>query len=426
MKIEKIQAREILDSRGLPTVHCTVRLENGVEGCASVPSGASTGSHEALEMRDGDSHRYNGKGVRKAIEHIHRELAPALIGKSVLAQYDIDHTMIELDGTKNKSKFGANALLGVSLAVAHTAARAMNVPLYAYLGGVGAHRMPVPMLNIINGGAHSDAPIAFQEFMIRPVGARCFHEAMKMSVETFYALQRILRKRGLNTSVGDEGGFAPHLSGVEDALELLVTAIREAGYHPGHDITLALDCAASEFHRGKLYDYTLFEGAQARKRTSAEQVAFLTELVHRYPIDSIEDGMAEEDWEGWHQLTVALGDQIQLVGDDLFVTQVDYLARGIKQNCANAILIKPNQVGTLTETLAAIRMAQAHGYRAIISHRSGETSDATIADLAVATHAAQIKAGSVTRGERLAKYNRLLAIEEHLGAAARYGVSCKK
>lgn len=426
MKIESIKAREILDSRGMPTVACKVILENGREGCASVPSGASTGSHEALELRDGDGHRYFGKGVLKAVEHVNKEIAPALHGMDVFNQRRLDMKMLELDGTKNKERLGANAILGVSLAAAHAAAACIGFPLYRYLGGVDAHSLPVPMLNVINGGAHSDAPIAFQEFMIRPVGAHCFHEALRMSVETFYSLRKLLHQRDLSTAVGDEGGFAPALSGVEEALELLVEAIRQAGYEPGRDITLALDCAATEFRKGDVYDYSVFEGPNGAKRSTSDQIAYLTDLVDRYPIDSIEDGMAEDDWDGWRQLTEALGKRVQLVGDDLFVTNVEYLAQGIEKGCGNAILIKVNQIGTLTETFQAIRMAQRNGYRAIVSHRSGETEDTTIADIAVAANAGQIKTGSVSRTERIAKYNRLLAIEEELGKQSTFGAPCKK
>lgn len=426
MKIKSIKAREILDSRGMPTVACRVILDNGQEGCASVPSGASTGSHEALELRDGDGHRYFGKGVLKAVEHVNKDIAPALQGMDVFNQRRLDMKMLELDGTKNKERLGSNAILSVSLAAAHAAAACAGLPLYRYLGGVDAHSLPVPMLNVINGGAHSDAPIAFQEFMIRPVGAHCFHEALRMSVETFYSLKKLLHRRNFSTAVGDEGGFAPTLSGVEEALELLVEAIRQAGYEPGKDITLALDCAASEFRKGDIYDYSVFEGSNGAKRSSSDQVAYLTDLVGRYPIDSIEDGMAEDDWEGWKHLTEALGNRVQLVGDDLFVTNVEYLSQGIEKGCGNAILVKVNQIGTLTETFQAIRMAQRNGYRAIISHRSGETEDTTIADIAVATNAGQIKTGSVSRTERIAKYNRLLAIEEELGKQSTYGTPCKK
>lgn len=426
MKIESIQAREILDSRGMPTVACKVILENGLVGCASVPSGASTGSHEALELRDGDGHRYFGKGVLKAVEHVNKDIFPALHGMDVFNQRRLDMKMLELDGTKNKERLGANAILSVSLAAAHAAAACVGLPLYRYLGGVDAHSLPVPMLNVINGGAHSDAPIAFQEFMIRPIGAHCFHEALRMSVETFYSLKKLLHQRDLSTAVGDEGGFAPVLSGVEEALGLLVEAIRQAGYEPGRDITLALDCAATEFRKGDVYDYSVFEGPNGAKRSSSDQVSYLVDLVERYPIDSIEDGMAEDDWDGWKLLTEALGKRVQLVGDDLFVTNVEYLAQGIEKGCGNAILIKVNQIGTLTETFQAIRMAQRNGYRAIISHRSGETEDTTIADIAVATNAGQIKTGSVSRTERIAKYNRLLAIEEELGKQSTFGSPCKK
>ena len=415
MKIIDIKAREILDSRGTPTVSAEVILECGCTGVASVPSGASTGEHEALELRDGDPTRYFGKGVLKAVANVNEIIAPALIGYDVFQQERIDRLMIELDGTLNKSRLGANAILAVSLAVARAAAECSKSPLYRYLGTSDSYVMPVPMMNIINGGAHSDSPIAFQEFMIRPVGASCFAEALRMGAEVFHALKSILKMRGLSTAVGDEGGFAPSLKGIEDALDLIVEAIRVAGYVPGSDITLALDCASSEFYDDGIYDYTVFEGPQGRRLDRDGQIAYLKELIRKYPIDSIEDGMSENDWTGWQMMTREIGQECQLVGDDLFVTNVEYLSKGIRTGCANAILIKLNQIGTLTETLEAISMARDNGYRAIISHRSGETEDTTIADLAVATNSGQIKTGSLSRSERTAKYNRLLKIEEELG-----------
>lgn len=420
MRIESITAREVLDSRGNPTVEVDVRLESGVMGRASVPSGASTGEHEALELRDGGT-RYGGKGVLKAVENIHKVLAPALIGRSALDQRAIDRAMLALDGTPTKSKLGANALLGVSLAVAKAAANYLDMPLYRYIGGVNAYTMPVPMMNIINGGSHSDAPIAFQEFMIRPVGAPSFREGLRMGAEVFHALKKVLHGRGLSTAVGDEGGFAPALDGPEDAIESILQAIRAAGYEPRRDVTIAMDCASSEFYKDGIYDYTVFEGAKGKKRTPDEQIEYLTSLVDKYPIDSIEDGMSENDWEGWQKLTQRLGSRCQLVGDDLFVTNVDFLSRGIKEGCANSILIKVNQIGSLTETLNAIEMAHRHGYTTVTSHRSGETEDSTIADIAVATNSGQIKTGSLSRSDRMAKYNQLLRIEEELGDRAVYG-----
>lgn len=422
MKIATIKGREILDSRGNPTIEVDVILENGTMGRASVPSGASTGENEALELRDHDRTRYAGKGVQKAIKHIHQVIAPALQGLCVLDQRGIDQAMIALDGTSTKSKLGANAILGVSLAVAKAAAKALGIPLYRYIGGNNAYVMPVPMMNIINGGSHSDAPIAFQEFMIRPVGAGSFAEGLRIGAEVFHALKGILRERGLSTAVGDEGGFAPDLKGTEDALELIEMSIRKAGYMPGKDVTLALDCASSEFYKDAHYDYTVFEGENARRLDRDAQIAYLKKLITRYPIDSIEDGMSENDWSGWEFLTLELGNDCQLVGDDLFVTNVDYLAKGIKTGCGNAILIKLNQIGTLTETLEAIAMAQRNGYKAIVSHRSGETEDTFIADLAVATNCGQIKTGSLSRSERIAKYNRLLKIEEELKGHSVYGL----
>lgn len=421
MKIVKIIGREILDSRGNPTVEVEVWLASGVMGRASVPSGASTGIHEAIELRDADKSRYNGKGVLKAVKHVNDTIAPRLLGMSALQQADIDKAMIALDGTPTKSRLGANAILGVSLAVAQAAAAYHKMPLYRYLGGEQAHVMPIPMMNIINGGSHSNAPIAFQEFMIRPVGASSFHEGLRMGVEVFHALKSVLAKRHLSTAVGDEGGFAPELTGTEDALDCLMQAIRRAGYEPGKDVRIALDCASSEFFVDGIYDYSKFEGEKGKRRTSEEQIDYLEQLITQYPIDSIEDGMSEEDWDGWQKLTERIGQRCQLVGDDLFVTNVEYLSKGIQKHCANAILIKVNQIGTLTETLAAIDMAQRHGYNSIVSHRSGETEDTCIADIAVATNSGQIKTGSLSRSERVAKYNQLLRIEEMLGAKAVYG-----
>ena len=421
MKITAIKGREILDSRGNPTIEVDVILENGILGRASVPSGASTGENEALELRDHDSSRYLGKGVQKAVKHIHKHIAPALIGMEVTDQRGIDRKMIELDGTPTKSNLGANAILGVSLAVAKAAALSLGIPLYRYIGGMNTYVMPVPMMNIINGGSHSDAPIAFQEFMIRPVGAESFHEGLRMGAEVFHELKNVLKARNLSTAVGDEGGFAPSLGGTEDALECILTAIKAAGYKPGKDVTIGLDCASSEFYLDGLYDYTKFEGLEASIRTSYEQVNYLEELCNKYPIDSIEDGMAENDWEGWKMLTERIGHRCQLVGDDLFVTNVKFLSRGIEEGCGNSILIKVNQIGTLSETLDAIDLAHRHGYTAIVSHRSGETEDATIADLAVATNSGQIKTGSLSRSDRMAKYNQLLRIEEELGDRAVYG-----
>ena len=422
MRIEKIVAREILDSRGNPTVEVDVTLECGVVGRASVPSGASTGEHEALELRDGDKKRYLGKGTLKAVENVNTKIAPALIGMSALQQRAIDHKMLALDGTKTKSNLGANAILGVSLAVAKAAAEYLEIPLYRYIGGTNTYTLPVPMMNIINGGSHSDAPIAFQEFMIRPVGAPTFREGLRMGAEVFHALKKVLHDKGLSTAVGDEGGFAPNLAGgTEEALESILTAIKNAGYEPGKDVKIGLDCASSEFYADGVYDYTKFEGNKGAKRTADEQVAYLTELITKYPIDSIEDGMAENDWDGWQKLTAAIGDRCQLVGDDLFVTNVDFLRKGIELGCGNSILIKVNQIGSLTETLDAIEMAHRHGYTSVTSHRSGETEDATIADIAVATNSGQIKTGSLSRSDRMAKYNQLLRIEEELGDLAVYG-----
>ena len=430
MRIEKIIAREILDSRGNPTVEVDVTLECGVMGRASVPSGASTGEHEALELRDGDKNRYGGKGTLKAVDNVNKIIAPELLGMSALDQRAIDHKMLALDGTKTKQNLGANAILGVSLAVAKAAANYLDIPLYRYIGGTNTYTLPVPMMNIINGGSHSDAPIAFQEFMIRPVGAPCFREGLRMGAEVFHALAKLLKKRGLSTAVGDEGGFAPALNDTEDALSIICEAIKAAGYEPGKDVKIALDCAASEFAYnvdGKwFYDYRELKNGtkkdpNGKRFSSDEQVDFLEELIKKYPIDSIEDGMGEEDWDGWKKLTDRIGDRCQLVGDDLFVTNVDFLSKGIQQGCANSILIKVNQIGSLSETLDAIDMAHRHGYTTVTSHRSGETEDATIADIAVATNSGQIKTGSLSRSDRMAKYNQLLRIEEELGDLAVYG-----
>ncbi|MCM1163180.1 MAG: phosphopyruvate hydratase [Muribaculaceae bacterium] len=430
MKIEKIIGREVLDSRGNPTVEVDVILESGAFGRASVPSGASTGVNEALELRDGDKSRYMGKGVQKAVANVNGPIAEALKGMSALDQIKIDETMIALDGTDTKSNLGANAILGVSLAVAKAAADYLDLPLYKYIGGCNSYVLPVPMMNIINGGAHSDAPICFQEFMIRPIGACCFKEGIRMGTEVFHNLKKVLHDRGLSTAVGDEGGFAPKLEGTEDALDVIIKAIELAGYVPGKDVTIGLDCAASEFAKEQpdgsfIYDYTWKQGADAPKLNSEEQAKFLQKLVEKYPIDSIEDGMGENDWAGWKVLTDLIGKRCQLVGDDLFVTNVKYLQRGINEGCANSILVKVNQIGSLTETLRAVELAQRNGYTAVISHRSGETEDATIADIAVATNAGQIKTGSASRSDRMAKYNQLLRIQEQLGDAAAYGYGKK-
>ena len=422
MRIVSVLGREVLDSRGNPTVEVDVLTESGAFGRAAVPSGASTGENEALELRDGDKSRYLGKGVLKAVANINDTIAPALLGMNVLEQTQIDARLLELDGTKTKSNLGANALLGVSLAVAKAAANYLGLPLYRYIGGTNTYVLPVPMMNIINGGSHSDAPIAFQEFMIRPVGANSFKEGLRMGAEVFHALKKVLHDKGLSTAVGDEGGFAPNLSGgTEEALESILTAIRNAGYEPGKDVMIGLDCASSEFYKDGVYDYAKFEGANGKKRSREEQVAYLEELITKYPIDSIEDGMSENDWEGWKLLTDKIGSRCQLVGDDLFVTNVEFLERGIKEGCGNSILIKVNQIGTLTETLNAIEMAHRNGYTSVTSHRSGETEDATIADISVATNAGQIKTGSLSRSDRMAKYNQLLRIEEELGDRAVYG-----
>ena len=413
-KIKTVKARQIFDSRSNPTVEAEITLENGISALGAVPSGASTGVNEALELRDGDPKRYFGKGVLNAVANINEIIAPALIGKSVLDQAAVDRIMIDLDGTDNKSRLGANAILAVSLAVARAASISMGLPLYKYLGGTNANILPVPMMNIINGGSHSDSPIAFQEFMIRPIGASTFKDALRMGAEVFHCLKSVLRENGLSTAVGDEGGFAPALDSTEQALELIIKAIRKAGYEPGTDVTLALDCASSEYFKDKKYDYKIFEGENSKVLDMDQQIAYLKSLVEKYPIDSIEDGMAEDDWLGWELLTAELGNKCQLVGDDLFVTNIEYLSKGIERGAANAILIKLNQIGTLTETLAAISLAQRNGYKAIVSHRSGETEDTFIADLAVATNCGQIKSGSLSRSERIAKYNRLLKIEEEL------------
>ena len=416
-----VHAREILDSRGNPTIEVEVTTINGIVGRAAVPSGASTGENEALELRDGDKGRYLGKGVLQAVANVNEKIAPALVGMSIFDQVGVDKAMIELDGTATKSNLGANAILGVSLATAHAAAAELGMPLYRYIGGANAKSLPVPMMNIINGGSHSDAPIAFQEFMIRPVGAPTFREALRMGAEVFHNLKKVLHARGLSTAVGDEGGFAPVLEGTEDAIESILKAIEAAGYVPGKDVMIGMDCASSEFYKDGVYDYTIFEGEKGAKRTSAEQVEYLKGLVEKYPVDSIEDGMAENDWDGWKMLTDAIGDKCQLVGDDLFVTNVEFLKKGIEMGCGNSILIKVNQIGTLTATLDAIEMAHRAGYTSVTSHRSGETEDSTIADIAVATNSGQIKTGSMSRSDRMAKYNQLLRIEEQLGDEAVYG-----
>lgn len=438
MEILNVHGREILDSRGNPTVEVEVELEYGVIGRACVPSGASTGENEALELRDGDKSRYCGKGVLKAVENVNTKIAPELIGMDVFDQRGIDHKMLELDGTKTKSNLGANAILGVSLACAHAAAAALDMPLYRYIGGTNTYTLPVPMMNIINGGAHSDAPIAFQEFMIRPVGAESFREGLRMGAEVFHALAKLLKKRGLSTAVGDEGGFAPKFEGIQDALDSILQAVKDAGYEPGKDVKIALDCAASEFavqENGEwFYDYRQLKTGMpkdpnGKKLTAEEQISYLEELITKYPIDSIEDGLDENDWENWVKLTERIGDRCQLVGDDLFVTNTDFLRKGIEMGAANSILIKVNQIGSLTETLDAIEMAHRAGYTTVTSHRSGETEDTTIADIAVATNSGQIKTGSLSRTDRIAKYNQLLRIEEELGDKAQYGycrVSRKK
>lgn len=420
-QIVSVHAREILDSRGNPTIEVDVMTASGFFGRAAVPSGASTGENEALELRDGDKNRYLGKGVLKAVHNVNNVIAEEVKDMDVTDQVSIDKKMLDLDGTKTKSNLGANAILGVSLACAKAAAQAHGLPLFRYIGGTNSVVIPVPMMNIINGGSHSDAPIAFQEFMIRPVGAPSFKEGLRMGAEVFHNLKKVLKGKGLSTAVGDEGGFAPALEGTEDALESILKAITAAGYKPGTDITIGLDCAASEFYQDGMYNYAKFEGPKGSRKTSKEQVDFIENLIKKYPIDSVEDGMAEGDWEGWKMLTDRLGKKIQIVGDDVFVTNVEYLKKGIEMGCANSILIKLNQIGTLTETLACIEMAHKAGYTTVISHRSGETEDSTIADVAVAVNAGQIKTGSCSRTDRIAKYNQLLRIEEMLGDLAVYG-----
>jgi len=420
ISINQLQAREILDSRGNPTIEVDVRVECGAVGRAAIPSGASTGEHEAWELRDGDKARFGGKGVKKAVANVNEKIAPALKGWDARDQQKIDNKLIELDGTPNKKHLGANALLGVSLAVAHAAAAAQNLALFRYLGGPEASVLPVPMMNILNGGAHSDAPIDFQEFMIMPRGAPTFSEALRYGAEVFHALKSVLKDRHLSTAVGDEGGFAPQLDSAEDALESITTAIKKAGYKLGEQIAIALDPAASEFYDSKNNLY-VFKKSDSSKRTADELIAYYADLCARFPIVSIEDGCAENDWDGWKKLTTQLGDKIQLVGDDVFVTNVEFLRRGIAEHVANSILIKVNQIGTLTETLATIDLAKKNNYSTVISHRSGETEDATIADIAVATNAGQIKTGSLSRSDRIAKYNQLLRIEEELGDKAVYG-----
>ena len=420
-QIVSVHAREILDSRGNPTIEVDVQTASGYQGRAAVPSGASTGENEALELRDDDKSRYLGKGVLKAVHNVNNVISEEIIGMDVTDQAGIDRKMMDLDGTKTKSSLGANAILGVSLAVAKAAAAYHGLPLFRYIGGANAVTLPVPMMNIINGGSHSDAPIAFQEFMIRPIGAPSFKEGLRMGTEIFHSLKKVLKGRGLSTAVGDEGGFAPPLGGTEDALETIVRAISAAGYKPGVDVTIALDSAASEFYENGMYNYAKFEGPKGARKTSKEQVDYFEKLIGMFPIDSIEDGMAEGDWDGWKLMTDRLGKKIQIVGDDVFVTNIEYLKKGIELGCANSILIKLNQIGTLTETLNAIEMAHRAGYTTVISHRSGETEDTTIADVAVATNSGQIKTGSCSRTDRICKYNQLLRIEEMLGELAVYG-----
>jgi enolase len=420
-QIVSVHAREILDSRGNPTIEVDVQTASGYQGRAAVPSGASTGENEALELRDGDKSRYLGKGVLKAVHNVNNVIAEEVIGMDVTDQAGIDKKMIDLDGTKTKSNLGANSILGVSLAAAKAAALYHGLPLFRYIGGSNAVTLPVPMMNIINGGSHSDAPIAFQEFMIRPVGAPNFKEGLRMGAEVFHALKKVLKGRGLSTAVGDEGGFAPNLEGPEDALDTIVKAVTAAGFKPGVDITIALDPAASEFYENGIYNYAKFQGSKGLRKTSKEQVEYFEKLVSMFPIDSIEDGMAESDWDGWKLMKEKLGKKIQIVGDDLFVTNVEYLKKGIELDCANSILIKLNQIGTLTETLNAIEMAHRAGWTTVVSHRSGETEDSTIADVAVATNSGQIKTGSCSRTDRICKYNQLLRIEEMLGDLAVYG-----
>ena len=415
--IINVHARQIFDSRGNPTVEVDVITENGILGRAAVPSGASTGEHEAVELRDGGT-AYMGKAVGNAVNNVNTIIAQEIVGSSVFDQEHLDQLMIDLDGTKNKSKLGANAILGVSLAVAKAAANELGLPLYRYIGGVSAKTLPVPMMNIINGGSHSDAPIAFQEFMVMPSGAKSFTHALQMGTEIFHHLKKVLHGRGLSTAVGDEGGFAPVLDGTEDALDTIIKAIGNAGYKAGEEVMIALDCAAAEFYKDGVYDYTLFEGDKGVKRSSEEQASYLAELASKYPIVSIEDGMDENDWDGWKSLTEKAGDRVQLVGDDLFVTNVERLSKGIEKGIANSILIKVNQIGTLSETIAAVDMAHRAGYTSVMSHRSGETEDNTIADLAVALNTGQIKTGSASRSDRMAKYNQLLRIEEELDALA--------
>ena len=415
--IINVHARQIFDSRGNPTVEVDVITENGILGRAAVPSGASTGEHEAVELRDGGS-AYMGKAVGKAVDNVNTIIAQEIVGSSVFEQEQLDQLMIDLDGTSNKSNLGANAILGVSLAVAKAAANELGLPLYRYIGGVSAKTLPVPMMNIINGGSHSDAPIAFQEFMVMPSGAKSFSHALQMGTEIFHHLKKVLHDRGLSTAVGDEGGFAPVLDGTEDALDTIIKAIGNAGYKAGEEVMIALDCAAAEFYKDGVYDYTLFEGDKGVKRSSEEQASYLAELASKYPIVSIEDGMDENDWDGWKSLTEKAGDRVQLVGDDLFVTNVERLSQGIEKGIANSILIKVNQIGTLSETIAAVDMAHRAGYTSVMSHRSGETEDNTIADLAVALNTGQIKTGSASRSDRMAKYNQLLRIEEELDALA--------
>lgn len=415
-----VHARQILDSRGNPTIEVDVVTENGIIGRAAVPSGASTGMHEAVELRDNDKSVYMGKGVLNAVKNVNEKLSKELQGIDVFEQNLIDKLMIDLDGTENKGSLGANAILGVSLAVAKAAAQESRQPLYRYIGGVNANTLPIPMMNIINGGSHSDAPIAFQEFMIMPAGASSFSEALRWGTEVFHNLKKILHDRGLSTAVGDEGGFAPAFDGTEDAAETILKAIEQAGYKPGVDIFLALDCASSEFYKDGIYDYSKFEGEKGAKRTSAEQVDYLTQLTEKYPIISVEDGMDENDWDGWKLLTERIGSKVQLVGDDLFVTNVTRLQRGIDTNTGNSILVKVNQIGSLTETINAVSLAQSNGYTSVMSHRSGETEDVTIADLAVALNCGQIKTGSASRSDRIAKYNQLLRIEEELGDSAKF------
>ena len=421
-EIVSVHAREILDSRGNPTIEVEVSTASGYFGRAAVPSGASTGENEALELRDGDKSRYLGKGVLKAVNNVNNVIAEEIMGMDVTDQTGIDRKMLDLDGTKTKSNLGANAILGVSLAVAKAAASYHGLPLFRYIGGTNAVTLPVPMMNIINGGSHSDAPIAFQEFMIRPVGALSFREGLRMGAEVFHALKKVLKERGLSTAVGDEGGFAPVLDGTEDALETILKAIAAAGYKAGSDVTIALDCAASEFYSDGIYNYAKFEGPKGAKRTSKDQVDYIEKLIGKYPIDSVEDGMAENDWDGWKMLNDRIGNRCQIVGDDVFVTNVEYLRKGIDMQCANSILIKVNQIGSLTETLNAIEMAHRAGWTTVTSHRSGETEDSTIADIAVAVNSGQIKTGSLSRTDRIAKYNQLLRIEELLGEKAVYGI----